>query len=198
MSPYGLSDTESGIGGGLLILSGLVISGVVSPIVAKTKWFLLAIKVGVVLIAACYIAFIWVAPLGDVGGLYALLCVLGAASLSIVPVALELLSEISYPVGPEVSSTICWAGGQLLGGCLIIAGDAMKASNDASPPQNLQSYLILQAALAAGIAPLPLSLGLFDRKRKLALKRTEAEKEELASSILESAPEEGIWMDTQR
>ncbi|KAH7133968.1 hypothetical protein EDB81DRAFT_886778 [Dactylonectria macrodidyma] len=63
----------------------------------------------------------------DVAGLYALLGVLGVASLAIIPVILEVLTEFSYPAGSEITSTIAWAGGRLLGDCLILLGDAMKA-----------------------------------------------------------------------
>ncbi|KAL7784561.1 major facilitator superfamily domain-containing protein [Trichoderma ceciliae] len=192
VGPYGISDTDSGIGGGLLILSGLLASAIVSPIIDRTKQFLITTKVAVLIIASCYVAFIWVAPLGNVAGLYALLCVLGAASLASVPVVLEMLGEISYPVGPEVTSTICWAGGQLLGGCLILIADAMEAGEDATPPENMRTYLIFQAALAVAVVPFSLSLGLFGRQQKMELKRTQAEKKDAGSSTLEATAEESV------
>ncbi|KAM6534363.1 hypothetical protein FALCPG4_004004 [Fusarium falciforme] len=173
VKPYDFSDSEAGIGGGLLIVLGLVASGIAAPVVDRTKKFLLVIKCGVVLGALCYLALIWVPRARDVGGLYALLGVLGIASLAIVPVVLELLTEFSYPAGPEITSTIAWAGGQLLGGCLILLGDAMKAGPDAHIPRNMTKYVIFQAVLASVLIPLPLSLGMFGRGDKVLLKRTQ-------------------------
>ena len=45
---------------------------------------------------------------------------LGAASFIILPKALEMLDDVSDPVGPEMSSiTICWVLGQLCGGIFV-------------------------------------------------------------------------------
>jgi FLVCR family MFS transporter 7 len=43
-----------------------------------------------------------------------------------MPVALEWIAEVTWPVGPEVGSVFCWAGGQALGGIFIIVSGAMK------------------------------------------------------------------------
>ena len=173
VSPYGYSDTEAGIGGALLIALGLLSSGITAPIIDRTKKYLLVVKSGVVLGALCYLALIWVPESRDAGALYALLGVLGIASLTIVPVALEVLAEISYPAGAEITSTVAWAGGQLLGGCFILLGDAMKAGADADVPYNMRDFTIFQAILAMSLAPLPLSLGMFGRGDKVRLRRTQ-------------------------
>ncbi|KAL6414157.1 hypothetical protein AUP68_00675 [Ilyonectria robusta] len=172
VKPYGFSDTEAGIGGGLLIVLGLIASGIAAPIVDRNKKYLFVVKCGVVLGALCYLALIWVPTSREVGALYALLGVLGVASLAIVPVVLEVLTELSYPVGPEITSTIAWAVGQLLGGCFILLGNAMKAGQDAHIPRNLTNFVIFQAVFALALVPLPLSLGLFGRADKVLLKRT--------------------------
>lgn len=49
--PYGFSETEAGIAGGILIVVGLVASAVVSPLVDRTKRYLLTIKILVPVIA---------------------------------------------------------------------------------------------------------------------------------------------------
>ncbi|CRK28019.1 hypothetical protein BN1708_018323, partial [Verticillium longisporum] len=43
LNPYGLSDDEAGIGGALLIVVGLVVAAITSPILDRTKAFLLSI-----------------------------------------------------------------------------------------------------------------------------------------------------------
>ena len=77
-----------------------------------------------------------------------------------MPVALEFLVEISYPLGPEVGSTVCWTGGQFFGGLFVIIENALKAGGDAEPPLNMRRALIFQAVVALVVVPLPLWLGL--------------------------------------
>ena len=76
-----------------------------------------------------------------------------------MPVALEWLVEVTWPVGPEAGSTICWAGGQLLGGIFIVLSDALKAGEGASPPFTMSRALIFQAVVAAAAVPCALALG---------------------------------------
>jgi FLVCR family MFS transporter 7 len=168
LQPYSFSEDEAGIAGALLIVIGLVTSAITSPIIDKTKSFLLAIKLQVPIVALSYLAFTWAPQTRSVAAPYVILSVLGAASFSLVPVVLEYLIELTHPVSPEVTSTICWTGGQLLGGIFILASDAMRApgSNDGSadngtnrPPGNMYKALILQTVLAMVVVPLPLALG---------------------------------------
>jgi len=172
VTPYGFSDTEAGIGGGLLIVLGLVFSAITAPIIDRTKKFILVIKCGVVVGGLCYLALVWVPSAKEVGALYAVLCCIGISSLAIVPVVLEVLTEFSYPAGAEITSTTAWAGGQLLGGCFIILGNGMKAAESADPPRNMKDFTVVQAVLAMAMIPLPLMLGMFGRSDKVALKRT--------------------------
>lgn len=76
-----------------------------------------------------------------------------------MPVALEWLVEVTWPVGPEAGSTICWAGGQLLGGIFIVLSDALKAGEGANPPFTMNRALIFQAVMAAAAVPCALALG---------------------------------------
>lgn len=169
--PYGFTSDEAGIAGALLIVVGLVASAVSSPLLDRTKAFLLAIKLAVPVIALSYLAFIFVPRTRTLAGPYVVLAVLGAASFSLVPVALEFLCELGHPMSPEVTSTIAWAGGQLLGGVFILVSDALRAPDHADPPGNLDRALIFTAVVALAVAPLPLCLGLFGRRDKLVLRR---------------------------
>ncbi|KAF5599524.1 permease of the major facilitator superfamily [Fusarium pseudoanthophilum] len=170
VTPYGFSDTEAGIGGGLLIVLGLIFSAITAPIIDRTKKFILVTKCGVVVGGLCYLALVWVPSTKKIGALYAVLCCIGISSLSIVPVVLEVLTEFSYPAGAEITSTTAWAGGQLLGGCFIILGNGMKAADSADPPRNMKNFTVFQAVLAMAMIPLPLMLGMFGRSDQVALK----------------------------
>ncbi|KAE9370390.1 MFS general substrate transporter [Stipitochalara longipes BDJ] len=186
LQPYSFSEDEAGIAGALLIVVGLVTSAVTSPIIDKTKTFLFAIKLQVPIIAISYLAFTWAPQTRTIAAPYAILSILGAASFSLVPVVLEYLIELTHPVSPEVTSTICWSGGQLLGGCFILISDALRApgiddgtadDHTTRPPGNMWKTLIFQTVIAMVMIPLPLALGCCGRDRKVRMRRVEADKE---------------------
>lgn len=181
MEPYGFDDTESGIAGAVLIVVGLVSSAVTSPILDRTKTFLPAIKVAVPIIGLCYLAFIWMPATRGIAGPYVVLAVLGASSFSLVPVAMELLVELTHPVSPEVTGVLAWAGGQLLGAIFIIVSGALRDGAAASPPGNMDRALVFEAVVAMAIVPVPLCLGLFGRKEKVLLRRVQTDQDRLAA-----------------
>lgn len=185
--PYGFSETDAGIAGALLIVVGLVAAAIMSPIIDRTKSYLLSIKICVPIIGAAYLAFIWAPPTKQDAAVYTILSVLGAASFSLMPVVLEFVCEITHPVSPEVTSTICWAGGQILGGVLIIISNALmdgpNGGTGGSAPFNYQRALWMQAVIALAVVPLPLALGLFGRSKKIALLRHEADAEASLASV---------------
>ncbi|KAF2970953.1 hypothetical protein GQX73_g2616 [Xylaria multiplex] len=181
--PYGFSSDDAGIAGAVLIVVGLVASAISSPILDRTKAFILAIKVAVPIIGLSYLAFIFVPPTRQLAGPYVVLSILGASSFSLVPVALELLCELSHPMSPEITSTIAWGGGQLLGGVFILISDALKAGPTANPPANLSRALIFTAVIALAAVPLPLCLGLFGRKDRLKLRRLQSDDSRLVPDV---------------
>lgn len=159
LTPYGYSEIQSGIAGALLILVGLVAAAITSPIVDRSKRYLLLIKCLVPIIALCYLAFIWAPPSRGVAAPYLICSILGAASFSLVPIALEWLVEVTWPVGPEVGSVICWAGGQALGGIFIVVSNALQDGEDAKPAFNMQRALVFQAVVAMAVVPTAMALG---------------------------------------
>ncbi|KAF4447366.1 hypothetical protein F53441_9086 [Fusarium austroafricanum] len=183
-SPYGFSDDEAGIGGAILIVVGLVAAAISSPIIDRTKSFLLTLKMLIPLVGVSYLIFIWMPGTKDTAGPYVVLAILGASSFSLVPVALEFLIELSHPLSPEVTSTIAWAGGQLFGAIFIIVSDALVADKDANPPKNMKNALIFQAVVALAVVPLPLCLGLFGRAEKMMLRRIRADEQNRSNTTV--------------
>ncbi|KAI9877164.1 MAG: hypothetical protein M1830_004646 [Pleopsidium flavum] len=163
LAPYAFSETAAGIAGALLILVGLLASAIISPLIDRTKSFLLAIKLFVPLIAISYLAFLFAPPTRTVVAPYIILSLLGASSFALVPIALEYLVEITHPVSPEISSTICWSGGQLLGAVFILVSDALREGEEGEPPGNMRRALVFMALVAGVVVPLPLCLGVFGR-----------------------------------
>lgn len=173
--PYAYTEDEAGICGAILIVVGLVTAAITSPIFDRTHAYLTGIKILSTLIAFGYLALIWAPQTRGLAAPYALAAIEGAASFSLLPIALEYLVEITFPASPEVSSTICWAGGQLFGGIFIVIMNALKdqrpvdlaevremgrgASRDTRPPGNMFKALVFQGALALAVLPLPLMLG---------------------------------------
>ncbi|OQE43557.1 hypothetical protein PENCOP_c003G07014 [Penicillium coprophilum] len=175
LSPHGFSETEAGIAGAILIVVGLVASAVMSPITDRYKHYLGSIRVLVPVVAVTYIGLIF-AP-GSAAGIppsYVVMALLGAASFAMLPIVLEYLAEITYPLSSEIGSTICWTGGQLLGACFILIQDALKAGAGAAPPYNMRNALVFSAVVAVVAAPFPLTIGLFGRvvhRRRLEVDR---------------------------
>ncbi|GAB1209947.1 hypothetical protein APSETT445_008735 [Aspergillus pseudonomiae] len=175
LAPYAFTETEAGIAGGVLIIVGLISSAIVSPITDRWKHYLVTIRILVPIVGACYIGLIF-APSSPAGiaPAYVVCALLGASSFALLPVVLEYLVEITYPFSPEIGSTICWTGGQLLGAVFILAQDALKAGRDADPPENMRNALIFSAVIACVAVPFPVSIGLFGRnvrRRRLDVDR---------------------------
>jgi hypothetical protein len=91
------------------------------------------------------------------------MALLGASSFALLPIVLEFLAEITYPLSPEIGSTICWTGGQLLGACFILIQDALKMGVGARVPGDMRNALVFAAVVAVVVAPFPLTIGLFGR-----------------------------------
>lgn len=175
--PYGFTDDQAGIGGAVLIVVGLVTAAITSPILDRTKHFLLSLKIIVPIVAACLVIFIWMPQTKALAGPYVILAIIGAGCFAVVPIAVELLADLSHPISPELTSTAAWAGGQLFGAIFVIVSDPLVAGNGANPPKNMKNFLIFQAVLAVAATPPVLVLGWFGRKDKVVLRRLQAQQE---------------------
>ncbi|KAF2130349.1 MFS general substrate transporter [Dothidotthia symphoricarpi CBS 119687] len=171
--PYAFSEDEAGICGAILIVVGLVVAAITSPVLDRTHAYLRGIKLLCPLIAVAYLAMVWAPQTRSIVAPYIIAALLGAASFSLLPVALEYLVEITYPASPEVSSTMCWAGGQTLGAVFVVVMNALKdgrpvdleqvqsiGSEGERPPGNMFNALVFQAVVALAVLPLPLMLGI--------------------------------------
>lgn len=173
--PYGYSETQAGIAGAILIVVGIIAAIIISIVNDRTHAYVFIIKALVPVVAASYLAFLFAPPTRTVLAPYVILAFLGAASFGIMPVALEYVCEVTYPVSPEVSSTIMWTAGQLLGAIFLIIMGQLKdeEGTDVSggpiggattnkggyPPGNMQRALVFQAIICCLIAVLPFGLG---------------------------------------
>lgn len=159
--PYGFSEDDAGIAGAMLIVVGLVASAIVSPLIDRTKAYILTIKVLVPLIAISYTILVFMPQTRGLAGPYIVCALLGATSFSLLPTSLELLSIVTFPVSPEVSSVIAWTGGQILGAVFIIIMDALRGGWSGAPEDSMIRSLIFQALVAWVAVPFPLMLGVW-------------------------------------
>ncbi|KAJ5297568.1 hypothetical protein PENANT_c005G09261 [Penicillium antarcticum] len=164
LSPHGFTETEAGIAGAILIVVGLITAAILSPLTDRFKHYLGSIRVLVPIIAATYIGLIFAPGSGaGIAPSYVVCALLGASSFALLPIVLEFLAEITYPLSPEIGSTICWTGGQLLGACFILIQDALKMGSHARVPGDMRNALIFAAVVSVAVAPFPLTIGLFGR-----------------------------------
>ncbi|KAI1919476.1 hypothetical protein LOZ66_003918 [Ophidiomyces ophidiicola] len=175
LQPHGFSEIQAGITGALLIFVGLVAAAICSPIIDKYKHYLGTIRVLIPIIALSYLGFVFAPESPSVAGPYVVASILGASSFAILPVILEYLVEITYPISPEIPSTLCWVGGQIFGAAFVLIETALKASPNAKPPLNMKRALIFQAVMAAIVVPTPFIFG--QVSRRVGKRRLEAEQQ---------------------
>ncbi|KAH7339686.1 major facilitator superfamily domain-containing protein [Rhizoctonia solani] len=152
-APYGYSSDAAGIMGGVLILAGIVGAAILSPVFDRylTHHLALAAKILVPLLAASYIALIWDVRANNYAGLYVVMVVIGVASFTLLPIALEIGCEVTRSA--ETSSAVLWFTGNLLSVVFVLSMDALKDdSPDANPPSNMFKSLIFQGCFVAIIA----------------------------------------------
>ena len=160
LEPYDFSEDDAGIVGAVLIFVGLGAAAVASPILDRfPKLRIPCIQLCVLLISSMYLALIFVPEASTLAAPLVVCVVLGGASFVILPLALETLVQLCAPVGPEVSSTMCWSLSQLLGGVLIVAMDALRSYKTEGSERGMYKSLILQSVLCWVVAPPPLAMG---------------------------------------
>ncbi|WVQ63687.1 uncharacterized protein L199_001840 [Kwoniella botswanensis] len=170
LEPYGFSEDQAGIDGAIMIVVGLVAAAIASPLLdrfttGRPGVKLIVIKLCVVIISIMYVLFIFLPSTRKLVGIAIISALIGSTSFILLPLALEMLADTTWPIGPEVSSTICWATSQLIGGCLLVSMTALKGHKKNHPDQSMYRSLVLQAVLCCVVAPLPLCLGLWGTGR---------------------------------
>ncbi|KAH8923149.1 MFS general substrate transporter [Atractiella rhizophila] len=141
--PYGYSSDAAGYIGAALIFSGLVGAAITAPVIDR-----------------------FFPHPNDYPGIYFLAVLNGAASFSLLPVALELAAEVLYPVvSPGTTSSIMYLFGNGFTVVVIVAMDALRAGSDAHPPKNMKKSLIFQGVICAVTAfPILFLKGQQDRR----------------------------------
>ncbi|GAM87894.1 hypothetical protein ANO11243_059220 [Dothideomycetidae sp. 11243] len=188
--PYGFSEDQAGIAGAVLIFVGLGVSAIVSPIIDRTKAYLLTLKMLIPLISVCYLVLVFIAQTRSFAAVCVIMALIGGASFALLPCALEYLVEITWPVSPEASSVTAWAGGQLIGSLFVIIMTALKGPFTSHPthdqPQDTMiRALVLQAVFCLAVLPAGMFIGVGVRTD---LQRNRLTKETTASTTPSMGP----------
>ncbi|KAL5522667.1 hypothetical protein ACEPAG_8685 [Sanghuangporus baumii] len=150
LEPYGYSDDTAGLMGAALLLSGLVAAFATAPLFDRvlTHHLGLSLRIAVPFIAAAWVSLIWAVRPNNTGALYAIFVIIGVASLSMLPVSLELGCELTR--NSEASSAILWWSANIASIVFTLVMSALRTSSDASPPQNMHRSLIYSGASICG------------------------------------------------
>ncbi|KAF9903111.1 hypothetical protein EC991_004137 [Linnemannia zychae] len=178
--PYGYDNTEAGYFGAAMVVAGLIGAGISGPVIDKTKQYKTLSKTGVPLASAFLVALIFVVRRNCFSGIMIVMVFIGFFAFSVLPAALELAVEITYPVTPASSASILWAFGQLcaiimLFVCTGLQDDKLSEEKGINPP------LIFLAAWAIvfGAVPIMLITSPYKRLEAEAAKRKRDEADSL-------------------
>ncbi|RUP46758.1 hypothetical protein BC936DRAFT_146553 [Jimgerdemannia flammicorona] len=148
--PYGYSDDDAGIFGAIMVVAGLIGAGLAGPFVDRTKQHKLFAKIIMPVMAIVYIVFIFVVGGNNYAAIAVMSALIGLTSFSLLPVALELGVESTYPISESTSSSILWGAGELFTVIFLVINDGLRQPDGVgSPPRNMRNALIFDGVLCA-------------------------------------------------
>ncbi|KAF9101019.1 hypothetical protein BGX29_006073 [Mortierella sp. GBA35] len=178
--PYGYTNNEAGYFGAAMVVAGLVGAGIAGPLIDKTKQYKTLCKVGVPLATAFLVAFNFVVRRDFFGGIMAIMVLLGLTAFAVLPAALELAVEMTYPVTPASSTSILWAFGQLTAIVMLfvltaLQDDELSAEKGVNPPL----IFIAVWCVVLGVIPTLMINSPYRRLKAEAAKRRRDQAEDL-------------------
>ncbi|EIW81789.1 MFS general substrate transporter [Coniophora puteana RWD-64-598 SS2] len=150
LEPAGYSDNIVGFMGATLLLAGIVGAIVTAPLFDRyfTHHYGITIKVLVPLVSVGWLSLVWAIRPDNAGALFVIFAVIGAGSVIMLPIGLELGCELTR--NADGSAAVLWCSGNLFGVIMILAEGALRGGEDANPPYDMRKGIILQGALVAG------------------------------------------------
>ncbi|KZS98469.1 MFS general substrate transporter [Sistotremastrum niveocremeum HHB9708] len=167
LSPYGYSEDTAGFMGAALILSGLLSAAVTSPLFDRvlTHHLGITLRATTPFLAAAWIALIWAVRPHNAAPLYILFALIGAISITLLPVALELGCEITR--NADAAAAILWFSGNLFSVVFVLVGNALTDGQDANPPFNMRRASIFNAVIIGSVTVLVYFLRAKQSRREL-------------------------------
>jgi len=143
-SPFNYTTDEAGYIGAAMVVAGLVGAGIAGPVIDKYKQYKSLIKTLVPITAMSIVAFVFVVRKNDMVGIMVVSVIMGLSAFAVLPAALEVAVEMTFPVTPASSSSILWAFGQLMGVIFLLVLGALQDDN-LSATKNINPPLIFMA-----------------------------------------------------
>lgn len=171
IEPYGFSQLNAGFSIVFMIFTGILLAFIIAPILDRTKAHLLAQKIIIPIVAIAYTILPFIPETKSVPALYAVYALIGGASISMEPCALEFQANWTHPVSPEFSSVLCWTGAKVMGAVfvLIVGNDLwLKKEFDDQPQGSIMAGLIFQSIMVWLCVPFALMTGFWIFKRPTA------------------------------
>ncbi|CAD7675781.1 unnamed protein product [Nyctereutes procyonoides] len=155
----GYSNEFAGLCGALFIVFGVLGALVLSLYVDQTKQFTEAVKIGYCLTSMVCVAFALVSQLqGQTLALATICSLLGLFGLSVVPIAMELAVECSFPVSEGAAAGLVVVLGQAVGALVVVlltalsvrrAEPSTSTCRDGRGPLDWKVSMLLMAGLCA-------------------------------------------------
>ncbi|KAF7351184.1 MFS general substrate transporter [Mycena sanguinolenta] len=187
LQPVGYSSDSAGFMGATLILSGILAAIITAPLFDRIFTTHLAItsKVLVPILGVAWVAFIWIVKPNNTAALYALCAIVGVASVTMLPVGLELACEVTRNADGSVA--LLWFACNAFTIIFILGRDilskALRAGLDANPPLNMHRALIFN-----GTVVLTTCCSIFFMRGKQTRKQVDQEKRRQATISLQPRP----------
>ncbi|KAJ7183293.1 major facilitator superfamily domain-containing protein [Mycena filopes] len=146
MAPQGYSDHDAGLMGATLLLCGIATAAVTAPLFDRvfTSHLARTTKSLVPIVAAGWFSLIWAVRPHNTAALFVIMAVIGAASLTLLPVALELGCEVTR--NAQASSALLWFTVNLFEIIFVQVQGALRAGTNGKPPLNMHRALIFNGA----------------------------------------------------
>ncbi|KIP11082.1 hypothetical protein PHLGIDRAFT_64606 [Phlebiopsis gigantea 11061_1 CR5-6] len=153
LKPYGYSGSTAGLLSATLLISGLVCALGVAPLFDRvlTRHLALTTKIFIPILGAIWLGLIWAVKPGDTGALFAMVAIIGACSIPLVPVAIELTAEITRNASGG-TAVLVFAANAMTVVCVLVEG-ALRAGPNANPPNNTHRAIIFQGVLVMSLVP---------------------------------------------
>ncbi|KAF5380571.1 hypothetical protein D9615_004653 [Tricholomella constricta] len=147
MEPVGYTADQSGFLGACLLLTGIVAAIVTAPLFDRVFTHRLAFtaKILVPVVGGAWLSLIWAVKPHNLGGLFAIMTIIGVCSVTMLPVGLELGCELTR--NANASSAVLWFAGNLFGVIFVLSEGALRAGPTANPPLNMHRALIFNGTI---------------------------------------------------
>ncbi|ORZ06032.1 major facilitator superfamily domain-containing protein [Absidia repens] len=147
VQPYGISYDEASYLGVAFIVAGIIGAIATGIFIDRTKLHKWVLRLYVPIVGFLYLALLMVVKKDNYDVIIAICAILGFFMFSLLPVALELSIECTYPISETISSSSLWMCSQVLGLIFLVALNALRDDNG-DPPGNIRKGLILATCVA--------------------------------------------------